>query len=248
VKIIVNADDLGISREVNEAIFDLIAKGHIKSATLIANAPAVSDAARRVGAWPECSFGVHLNLSEFRPLSPEAAHLLTTAAGELSRRNIEQARPTPEMLRAVYEEFGLQIQKLLDLGVPLSHIDSHHHCHTIPQVFPALKAVQKRFGIRRIRASRNIYRKDEAVSRALLMKKRLFNFALRTMYGSRVPDGFTDLPTLLQMDGESARGFESIELMTHPGAPGAEEDTATLRSQWIDALPFAANLCSYTQL
>jgi len=248
VKIIVNADDLGVSRQVNEAIFDVIAAGRITSATLIANGPAVSDAARRVGQWPECSFGVHLNLTEFRPLSREAASLLTTASGAMSRRNIERARLTPTLLRAVYEEFRRQIQTLLELGVPISHIDSHHHCHTIPQVFPALKAVQKRFGIRRIRASRNIYRSDEAVSRSLQMKKKIFNFALRTIYTSQVPDGFTDLPTLLQIDGATAREFRSIEVMTHPGARGQEEETAFLRSRWIESLPWAATLCNYNQL
>ena len=67
MRIIINADDLGISQEVNDAIFGLMAEGKVTSATILANGPAVEEAARRVAEFPECSFGVHLNLTEFKP-------------------------------------------------------------------------------------------------------------------------------------------------------------------------------------
>lgn len=248
MRIIINADDLGISREVNQAILDLISTGRVTSATLLANGPAIVDAVRWVGKWRRCSFGAHLNLTEFTPLTRDAWCLLTAPTGEMSRRRIEQAWPTPRMLQAVFDELSLQIQTLFALGVPVSHIDSHQHAHTIPQIFPALKAAQRRFGIRRLRASRNIYRSDEAVSPVLLIKKKLFNRALRTVYASRTPDGFTDVPTLLQMGQALSRDFESIEVAAHPGARGQEEETAILQSEWIESLPFTAELSSYLQL
>src|SRR5450755_894951 len=136
VKIIVNADDFGISPEVNEAILELLATNRITSTTMIANGPAIEEAARWVGRWPECSFAAHLNLTEFKPLSAKSS-FLASENGEMARSNVEHALPTPRMLQAVYEECSRQIQRLLDLGVPLSHIDSHQHTHTIPQLFPA---------------------------------------------------------------------------------------------------------------
>jgi hypothetical protein len=69
IAVIVNADDLGMSREVNDAIFELMSRGRISSATILANAPATRDAARRAQAFPRCSFGVHLNLTQFEPLT-----------------------------------------------------------------------------------------------------------------------------------------------------------------------------------
>jgi predicted glycoside hydrolase/deacetylase ChbG (UPF0249 family) len=247
VKIIINADDLGISLQVNEAIYELIAEGRVTSATLIVNGPGIADAARRVHLWPKCSFGAHLNLTEFRPVTKAGREQLTMPNGEMSRRNIEHAWPSPRILQAVYEEFSAQIQKLIDLGVPVSHLDSHQHAHTIPQIFPALKAVQKRFALRRIRPSRNLYF-PEKVGSMLLLKKRLFNFALKTVYASRMPDGFTDLPTLLKLDAKCARQFRSVEVMIHPGASGQEQETAVLRGPWMELLPFAAEPCSYHQI
>lgn len=52
VQIIVNADDLGISYEVNEAIFDLMSRGRITSANLLANAPATEQAIRTIPKFP----------------------------------------------------------------------------------------------------------------------------------------------------------------------------------------------------
>ena len=39
IKVIINADDLGASQMVNKAIFDLMEKGKVKSATIISNSP-----------------------------------------------------------------------------------------------------------------------------------------------------------------------------------------------------------------
>ena len=50
--VIVNADDLGMSQEVNDATFELMSKGRISSATIMANAPATREAARCVSDVP----------------------------------------------------------------------------------------------------------------------------------------------------------------------------------------------------
>ena len=73
VQIIVNADDLGASQMVNDVTFDLVAQGKVTSATMIANAPFLDDALHRIGGNNSCSFGVHLNLSEFQPLTDSRA-------------------------------------------------------------------------------------------------------------------------------------------------------------------------------
>lgn len=68
MKIIVNADDLGMSEPVNEAIFQGMQLGTITSATVLSNGPAVRAATKQLHLFPKCSFGVHLNLTEFEPL------------------------------------------------------------------------------------------------------------------------------------------------------------------------------------
>ena len=69
VRLIINADDLGRSREVNDAIADLFGEGMITSATLMANAPFLEDAIRKIPAGFRRALGVHLNVTEFQPLT-----------------------------------------------------------------------------------------------------------------------------------------------------------------------------------
>ncbi len=73
MRLIINADDLGRSPEANRAIFDLMDRGLVTSATVMANGPYVDEALSRVGHYPRGSFGVHLNLTEFRPLTQNAS-------------------------------------------------------------------------------------------------------------------------------------------------------------------------------
>jgi predicted glycoside hydrolase/deacetylase ChbG (UPF0249 family) len=71
--IIVNAEDLGLSVDVNEAIFDLMDRGNVTSCSLLANAPSTEEATVKSRRYKDQSFGVHLNITEFRPLTKSAA-------------------------------------------------------------------------------------------------------------------------------------------------------------------------------
>jgi predicted glycoside hydrolase/deacetylase ChbG (UPF0249 family) len=237
---------LGISKKVNDATFGLLAEKRVTSATLLANGPAIKDAVRWLGRFQDCSFGCHLKIIEFQPLCKAGAPLLTRG-GDMSRKLVETSASNPKFMCAVYEEFCAQIARLLAWGVPISHLDSHQHVHTIPSLFPAFKAAQKRFGIRAIRSSRNIYSKTQPISRALQKKKIIYNWALRTIYKSHATDGMTDLPALLQMKPADVEPFHWIEIMTHPGAEG-DSDNEILWSDWMGLLDFPARLASYHQL
>ena len=246
VRIIVNADDLGISQQVNQAIFRLIAARQITSATVMANGPAINHALLLAKQFPAGRFGVHLNISEFQPLYASSASLLNSS-GVMSRRHIEAASPTPLFLRTTYLEFCSQIESLLNRGLRLTHIDSHHHVHTLPKLFPVLKAVQKRYGIRVVRCTRNIYAHDHPLSLFFRLKKGAFNAALRSIYRTQTTDAFTDLLTLVAITNQTNR-FRSIEAMVHPGALNHEVETALLQSDWLSRLPFPATLTDFQDL
>jgi hypothetical protein len=248
IAIIVNADDLGISQEVNEATFALISKGQVSSATIMANAPATGDAARGAGRFPRCSFGVHLNLTQFEPLTagPDA-RLLVDDRGRMSRAN-ETARPSRARLRAFYLEVCAQIERVSALGVPISHVDSHNHVHTRPVFFPVLKEAQRRYGIRKVRVSKNFYSSDRPCAPALLWKKRAYNWALTRVYRTRTTDAFTEFLTFYHADETRQRAVGRIELMVHPGAAYASEETALLETDWTARLGLPLRLISYAQL
>lgn len=247
IAVIVNADDLGLSRDVNDATFDLMSRGRISSATIMANAPATSDAARQVSKFPRCSFGVHLNLTQFAPLTggPDARRLVDER-GQMSRAN-ETARPSRERLRAIYQELCAQIEHVASLGVSISHLDSHNHVHTRPFLFPALKQVQRRYRIRRVRLSKNFYSSGQPCPPALLWKKHAYNWALQSIYRTSTTDAFTEFLTYYRAAGRSCFAGR-IELMVHPGAADAVEETAILESNWIARMDRPIQLISYAQL
>jgi predicted glycoside hydrolase/deacetylase ChbG (UPF0249 family) len=250
MKIIVNADDLGISESVNDAIFAAMRRGTVTSATMIANGPAVESAAKNLQFFPNCSFGVHLNLTEFSPLCPDSLRDLSAILNKnrcFNGNSIREIRIGLSLLRAVFREWCCQIERLMRLGVQPSHLDAHHHVHTIPQMLPVLAALRRRYKIDKIRISRNLYGPSEHPSQVLLAKKRVYNLALRTS-GFRTTRIFTDLVTFVHRCKTERPASGSVELMTHPGAAPGGDESALLESDWPQRLSYDVALVSYKAL
>jgi predicted glycoside hydrolase/deacetylase ChbG (UPF0249 family) len=249
MRAIVNADDLGLSPTVNDAVFGLMGAGAITSATMLAVTPSVEEAAKRVREFPACSFGVHLCLTEFRPLTGNPALAPILADGMFDGQKVREIPITPSLREAIADEWFAQVQRIIDLGVCPSHLDSHHHVHTVPALFGTLKRVQKRFGIRKVRVSLTIYSPNEAPSRRLLAKKALWNAALRWWGRTTTTRDMTALSAFCDWAERGRRfGTRSIELMTHPGHPLFESETARLHAGWHRELPFPVDLISFNQL
>jgi predicted glycoside hydrolase/deacetylase ChbG (UPF0249 family) len=249
MRVIVNADDLGLSPAVNEAVFGLMGAGAITSATMMATAPCVEEAARRVREFPGCSFGVHLCATDFRPLTSNPALAPLLADGMFNGQRVREIRITPALREAVADEWSAQVQRIIDLGVRPSHLDSHHHVHTVPGLFGALKRVQKRFGIRKARVSLTIYAPDEVPPRRLLVKKALWNTALRWWGRTGTTRDMTSVAAFCAWADRGRRlGTRSIELMAHPGDPQFDFETARLYGGWHRELPFPVDLINYNEL
>jgi chitin disaccharide deacetylase len=250
IQIIVNADDLGVSAEVNEAIFRAMADGVITSATMLSNGSAVTPAARRLHRFPHCSFGVHLNLTEFQPLGAESYTALSSILNGHNCFNgnaIREVMISTPMLRAIYREWCAQIDNLIQLGVQPSHLDAHHHVHTIPQMLPVLAALRRRYRINKTRISRNMYDPAAPASKILLSKKWLYNQALRCI-GFKTTRIFTDLETFIRVCAARPPREQLIELMTHPGSAPSSEEPGLLASAWTKKLRYQVDLVSYKGL
>jgi len=247
-RVIINADDLGISEVVNDAIFDLMAQRRVTSATVIANGPAFRHAVSKIKHFPRCSFGAHLNLTQFAPVTAGLDGPVLTGADGLMSRSLGRERLGPKLLSAIYRELCAQVDLLGSAGIEVSHFDSHHHVHTKPQLLPVVKALQRRFGIRKVRISKNIYTLNQSVSLALARKKKAYNWALRNFYATRTTDGFTELLSYRTELGRRTLSFRSVELMVHPGASYAAEEVTVLESDWLAASGLDARLISYREL
>lgn len=246
LRLIVNADDLGRSAEVNDAIFGLMAQGRLTSATILANGAAAREALARIPQFPRCSFGAHLNITEYRPLtgSPALGPLLDEN-GAMTKA-IRRVRVTPALREAIYEEWSAQVGLLLAAGVRLSHFDSHNHSHTHPRLLPVMRRLRRRFGVSRARVSINLFRPEEQKPALLAAKKRTFNAALRYFGGYRTPDACADFRSFLEVPAERYSSMSWIELMTHPGHENYGEELRLLREDW--AARFPCRLASYEEL
>lgn len=156
--LIVNADDFGLSSDVNEGIVRAHAQGIVTSTTLLANGPAFGDAVTRLRQYPSLAVGVHLDLVEGRPLSPEhrVRSLLTDAGTFIGGTPALASRLVRRRLvyRELVTEMTAQIARVVDAGLPPTHVDTHQHAHCLPFVCAAALEAAARFGIHRIRFPR----------------------------------------------------------------------------------------------
>jgi predicted glycoside hydrolase/deacetylase ChbG (UPF0249 family) len=252
MNVIVNADDLGLSHEVNEATFDLMSKRIVTSATIMANGPSVLSAVEGSKRFPSCSFGIHLNLTEFRPFSrSEGLKELLGEDGEFSgilERAPGSIKKTRSLISAMADEWCHQIEFLQKTGVEVSHLDSHQHVHTIPFVFPVLKYVQGKYGIRRVRATRNVYKAGESPSQVILWAKRAYQFSLKHFYTTRTTHAFMDFSTFYERAVVGHQEWPSAEVMVHPGSLADCEENRLVCSDWITQLGETVRLISYSDL
>jgi len=126
-QLIVNADDYGVTRKVSLGIREAHQKGIVTTTTAIMNAPPISrelELAQEL--CPKLEIGVHLVLTFGEPIRP--ASKVPSLVGNDGRFHGFRDIPSLEInLDQVYDEWRAQIEKFLETGIHLSHLDSHHH-------------------------------------------------------------------------------------------------------------------------
>jgi chitin disaccharide deacetylase len=154
-RLIVNADDFGMTLGINRAIAEAQERGIVTSATLMANSHAFDEAAAMArsltGGAAHFSVGCHVVLVDGEPaLPPERVPSLLdpgTRNGSHFRTELSgfalasfRGKLQPDEVEA---EAMAQIQCLRAAGVELSHFDTHKHVHMFPAVLrPLLRAAQ----------------------------------------------------------------------------------------------------------
>lgn len=155
-RVIINADDFGINDIVTRYTEDLIDKGLISSTTIMANGFCLDEVARFSKRHPEISYGIHFCLDEYESLTKNSVlseYGLTDNDGVFIKGGVFVCERYDERLKnAVYDELCAQVERLLFLGVPISHADSHHLVHTrVPKLQNTFISVFKKYGIEKVR-------------------------------------------------------------------------------------------------
>ena len=163
-RLIVNADDFGLTSGVNRAVIELHQRGVLTSATLMAKAAATDEAIALALANPTLGVGCHVVLVDGEPvLDPrrDIPHLADPINGTFDRKLGDFVsslyslgggyRPVAWIVEQIEAEAEAQIRLLEHHGLKLTHIDTHKHTHMFPRVLrPVLRAARKA-GIRCVR-------------------------------------------------------------------------------------------------
>lgn len=155
IRVIINADDLGKTPEVDLAIKKAFDDKVITSSTVLANTEHWEDVHSIINTHPEASFGVHLNLTEGRSMTKDGIlrqYGITNDEG-IFTGNIRKIKEIPqELAKSLYNELSTQIDRIKTVEkIPITHIDGHHHVHTLSSISEIVLKVAKDNGITRMR-------------------------------------------------------------------------------------------------
>jgi hopanoid biosynthesis associated protein HpnK len=154
-QLIVNADDFGLTENVNRGIIVAHRDGILTSTSLLANGSAFEQAVSSSRKLVQLSVGVHLNLSQGNPVSPaNRIPSLVNKQGELHLSPMYlwmRILRTQLSLEDIHTECRAQVLKVFEAGVAPTHLDGHLHVHLLPQLSPVLIRLAREFGIRHVR-------------------------------------------------------------------------------------------------
>jgi hopanoid biosynthesis associated protein HpnK len=154
-RLIVTADDFGLSFPVNEAVEAAHRHGILSAASLMVGAPAADDAISRARGMPALGVGLHLTLLEGIPvLPPEKVPGLVGPDGRFSSDPVSFGAAlffSPELRRQARAEISAQFQQFGQTGLVMDHINGHQHFHLHPVVLQAITALAPRYGLPPVR-------------------------------------------------------------------------------------------------
>jgi predicted glycoside hydrolase/deacetylase ChbG (UPF0249 family) len=157
VRLVVNADDFGLSPAISRGILRAHREGIVTSASLLGNCDDLLGARALLAEAPELGVGVHLALCGGRPVAPaESVRSLLHPDGGFGARGQDfiaawmKGRIVPA---EVERELDAQVARVRDAGIAVDHLDTHHHLGFLPVVGRAVEAVARRHGIAGIRSA-----------------------------------------------------------------------------------------------
>jgi chitin disaccharide deacetylase len=250
-RLIVNADDFGLTCGVNRAIVQARTQGIVTSATLMANSLAFDEAVQLAKSDAGWSVGCHIVLLDGRPLcepsrvssliEPKNGHAFRDGVAGFAVRALT-GRIESEQVEAETTE---QIRKLQSNGLAVSHIDTHKHTHMFPAALGGILRAARTCGITAIRNPFEMVAANFARAQRGLWKRYAQVKTLRGLAGGfrravakaglRTPDGTLGIVATGHLNGSL---FQNIadhmpegtwEFVCHPGYSDADLDRIRTR-------------------
>ncbi len=236
-RVIVNADDFGLTHGVNRAIAELHFRGTLTSTTLMARAASTEDAVEQALNTPSLGVGCHVVLVDGQPVLParEIPSLVDLKTGLFHPTlGVFLRRALLGKIRSVEieAEAAAQIALLQKHGLHLTHIDTHKHTHMFPAVLRPLLRAARTAGVRVVRNpfepawSRRATLNAPPIRRTEVTLLQLLEPAFRRLVASEgfktthgaigvLATGTLDVATITSLLQNIPPG--TWELVTHPG-------------------------------
>jgi predicted glycoside hydrolase/deacetylase ChbG (UPF0249 family) len=237
--VIINADDLGLSRPINDGIFMGIEAGVVTDVSVMAKGPLAFEAAEALKGYGIKAAGIHIDLDTLLGWSSPGKERYNRL--EL-KRHFEQG----DFLEELEAEVRDQIEQFLGLGLVPSHIDTHHHVHGFPFVFAIIVKLMQPYAIRAMRFSRTGYclptREDIPWNPAMASKMEAMLQESGILYCERMLEGTGCI---------SEAGPGTTEIVAHPGLggdPWRDEELAVLLRADSRALLAGLDLIGFKDL
>ncbi len=156
-RLIINADGFGFTPGINRAIRLVAGAGTISSISVTPNFPASAELSDFHRHFPRISVGVHLNPVVGRPVSA-----CGSVPSLVDRDGFFWYKEFPRRLfrglideKELFAELTAQIDAVLSMGVPVTHLDSHQNLHLLPRFFSLFLDLALEKNIRRMRCHRH---------------------------------------------------------------------------------------------
>ncbi|HEV2320075.1 MAG TPA: hopanoid biosynthesis-associated protein HpnK [Verrucomicrobiae bacterium] len=168
-RLIVNADDFGLSNSVNEAVLRAHCDGILTSASLMVNEVGFDEAVRLAKENPSLGIGLHLTLLQgHSALPPEEIPGLVNSRREFSNSPVGVGMAyffQPRLREQLRSEIHSQFEKFHSTGLRLDHVNGHLHLHLHPVIFNILMEDSETLGIRHFRFTRDCLARSRRMSR-----------------------------------------------------------------------------------
>lgn len=223
-RLIINADDFGWDAFATDGILDLAKKRAISSTTVLATHVSSGDL-RELIAINNVSIGFHLNLIDGNPVSKHSlVKSLTDKNGQfLSAQIIYKKFLLNTLSKAeIKTEVLNQIDRLMKMGVEISHADSHQHIHQYPVLGDFILKILNEAGIKKVRKLNTNRFSDK---RRMILKAMSFyphreakNFiSPQILLSDFSADKKADFKVFSKSLASAFEKYETAEMMTHPG-------------------------------
>lgn len=194
-KLIINADDFGLSEGVNYGIISAYKSGVVRSTSAMANMPGFEHAMELLKENENLGCGVHMTLSCYKPVLSNLKTIVDEN-GYFIRRITNEVIENMD-LDEIYEEFCDQIEKVR-AKTDITHLDSHHHVHTLEKLRPVIERILEKYDL----PIRGGFEYDFNYSKIIPL--------IDTFYGENVSEGY------FVKKVDYLKSYEIADIMCHP--------------------------------